>query len=484
MMPHIGERRNAMPPPDRLSEAAVNLAHAFAKRLKQLKKIDGKKKRRLLSGIVAGIFLIAIFYNLLGPNAYAVVINGREVAVVESKQEIERTLEDILAEKGSEYSQEIKIANSIEYKKVRVKSGELTEPQLLKLILESNITLQAAATTIIVNGEPLVTVAGENSAHTVLEELKKSYLPVEETARIYEVKFREDITFSSNQMDLREVLTPEEALAKLKGTEIIDSEYEVQKGDSLWLIARKYNLLVDDIRAANPDIKGERLDIGQKLKLTREEPLVNVIVVYEQELTEKIPFQVRYENNSNLMRGQERIKTAGSSGEQRVVCRFVTENGLKTEETVLEREVLKEPVTQVVERGTRLIMASRSGGSGQLAWPLRGSITSRYGSRGGEFHHGIDIAGSRGDPVTAAESGTVITASYVGTYGNLVIIDHGDNIDTRYAHLSGFAVKVGDKVERGQVVGYVGTTGRSTGPHLHFEVRIGGSSQNPLNYLN
>lgn len=116
-------------------------------------------------------------------------------------------------------------------------------------------------------------------------------------------------------------------------------------------------------------------------------------------------------------------------------------------------------------------------------WPVQGRITSHYGARWGSFHHGIDIGVPYGTSIRASRSGTVTFAGWRGNYGILVIVDHGGGAATWYAHLSRTAVSSGQWVERGQVLGYVGTTGRSTGPHLHFEVRINGESRNPLNYL-
>lgn len=118
-----------------------------------------------------------------------------------------------------------------------------------------------------------------------------------------------------------------------------------------------------------------------------------------------------------------------------------------------------------------------------LIWPTEGSVTSGFGQRWGRLHAGIDIGASTGTPIYAANSGEVIHAGTQGAYGKLVIIDHGDSFHTAYAHQSDIATSVGASVDRGELIGYVGSTGRSTGPHLHFETRVNGSPENPLNYL-
>jgi murein DD-endopeptidase MepM/ murein hydrolase activator NlpD len=118
-----------------------------------------------------------------------------------------------------------------------------------------------------------------------------------------------------------------------------------------------------------------------------------------------------------------------------------------------------------------------------IIWPLRGPVTSEFGPRWGGFHPGIDIAAPSGTPIHAAKAGTVIFAGYNGGYGNFVCIDHGGGFTTCYAHQSRIAVSDGQQVSQGQVIGYEGSTGYSTGPHLHFETRINGNPQNPRRYL-
>jgi len=122
-------------------------------------------------------------------------------------------------------------------------------------------------------------------------------------------------------------------------------------------------------------------------------------------------------------------------------------------------------------------------GTGQLVWPTSGSISSNYGPRNGRMHQGVDISAPHGTAIVAADSGTVVTSTYAGGYGNYIVIAHGNGTTTLYAHMSSRAVGVGASVSKGQYIGSVGSTGNSTGPHLHFEVSVNGSRVNPLGML-
>ncbi|HET9938756.1 MAG TPA: peptidoglycan DD-metalloendopeptidase family protein [Gaiella sp.] len=122
-------------------------------------------------------------------------------------------------------------------------------------------------------------------------------------------------------------------------------------------------------------------------------------------------------------------------------------------------------------------------GNGILAWPVSGAVVSGFGMRWGRMHEGIDITASMNTPVHASAAGRVINAGWLGGYGNLVVVDHGGGLSTAYAHNTSFAVSVGDTVSAGQVIAYSGSTGNSSGPHVHFEVRVNGSAVDPLGYL-
>jgi murein DD-endopeptidase MepM/ murein hydrolase activator NlpD len=116
-------------------------------------------------------------------------------------------------------------------------------------------------------------------------------------------------------------------------------------------------------------------------------------------------------------------------------------------------------------------------------WPVNGPVVSGFGMRWGRMHEGIDISASSGTPIRAAAAGTVIHAGWLGGYGNLVVVDHGDGLSTAYAHASSILVGLGQQVAQGETLSLVGSTGNSSGPHLHFEVRVNGSAVDPLFYL-
>jgi murein DD-endopeptidase MepM/ murein hydrolase activator NlpD len=148
-----------------------------------------------------------------------------------------------------------------------------------------------------------------------------------------------------------------------------------------------------------------------------------------------------------------------------------------------------EALAQVSAQLASRIQSSQSSSSpvpragGALMWPVSGPVTSPFGWRWGRMHEGIDIAVPTGTPVHAAQSGRVIFAGWMGGYGNLVVIDHGGGLATAYGHNSSIAAGNGQSVAQGQVIAYAGSTGNSTGPHLHFEVRVNGAAVDPLGYL-
>lgn len=188
------------------------------------------------------------------------------------------------------------------------------------------------------------------------------------------------------------------------------------------------------------------------------------------------------QDDDSIYMGEEVI-LEGEEGQKDVYKEVVYEGLTKVDEKVLKEKVLKEPVATVVRKGSRNPYYD---GITFLGRPLNGGyISSYYGEkRATSYHKGLDIANNLGEDVMSAFEGKVIFAGYNnGGYGNLVIIQHSDDMKTYYAHLNDLYVSEGQQVKKGEIIGAVGSTGYSTGPHLHFELRIDENPVNPLSYI-
>ena len=163
---------------------------------------------------------------------------------------------------------------------------------------------------------------------------------------------------------------------------------------------------------------------------------------------------------------------------------FVAEaDSLAAESAALAAQIAAAQSTPAAASASSTTAPAPPPSGGQLGWPVAGPVVSGFGPRWGRMHEGIDIGVGSGTPVHAAAAGTVIHAGWLGGYGNLVVIDHGNGLSTAYAHNSSFVVGRGATVGRGFVIALSGNTGNSSGPHVHFEVRVNGAAVDPLGYL-
>jgi len=199
--------------------------------------------------------------------------------------------------------------------------------------------------------------------------------------------------------------------------------------------------------------------------------------------------QVAADQAAQLTAAQRAQQAAHAELQKRIVDLRKESTDLAAQESGIEALIARAQAARSAAVGSAPSAGSAGAGSAGLTvsgagliWPIHGPVTSEFGPRWGGFHPGIDIAPPYGTPIAAAKNGVVIYAGPEGGYGNFVLIDHSGGLVTGYAHQSRLAVAQGQTVTQGQVIGYEGSTGDSTGPHLHFEVRINGSPQNPRSY--
>ena len=282
-----------------------------------------------------------------------------------------------------------------------------------------------------------------------------------------------------------EDVTPlQEAIEQVTKEEEKDKIYEVVAGDTLSQIAEDNGLTMDKLIDINPTIEdaGATIRVGDEIIVTSPEPELSVVRQEQQYYEEDYDAEVVYIDNDSWYTTEKVTRQEPSAGHRRVVAVVSYRNDSDTARDIQKEEVTIEAVPKIVERGTKIpptyikpISGGRlSSGFGRRNAPTKGASSN---------HKGIDWATPIGTAVMASCHGVVTKAGWGSGYGYVVYIEHGDGRQTRYGHLSKVLVSAGQKVSQGQKIALSGNTGRSTGPHVHFEILIGGSQVNPLNYL-
>ena len=300
-------------------------------------------------------------------------------------------------------------------------------------------------------------------------------------------------TFAEN-VEIRQELVPSDRIVNLGylaetlySTKQEEVTYTVVKGDTWSEIAEDHGMTSKELLAMNPGYDIDKIQIGEVLTLSAAVPYLTMTVVQREHYVEDVMYDIEYTDTANLYQGDYEVTSKGEYGAADVVANVTYVNGEETARTVLSSVTLKEPVTEQQLRGTKERPTWLP--TGTFRWPTSGRITSTFGGRaspggiGSTNHKGIDIANSYGTPIYAADGGTVTYAGWMGGYGYLVQINHGNGYVTYYGHNSSLLVSVGQHVYKGQQIARMGSTGNSTGNHCHFEVRYNGVAKNPLNYL-
>lgn len=438
-----------------------------------------KQFKPLCIGLVAAVLMTTIWVWGIKTPAYAVYIDGKETFTVKSKSEVEAKLQELQKQEEKSSQVEMALGSKVEFKRVLASRGDLLAEEDLLRELKGNLQFQTAAVAIVADGKRITCLKEKKDAEALLAQLKKEYGTPGEGEKLLEVSFAEKVELKEVKVTAKDITTAKQAYDLITTGTPNPEKYAVQDGDCLWLIARRNDMYVDDIVKAN-HLETEKLSLGQELILVKSKPCISVMAKVEGEKTEVIPYTTKVITDSNAT-SSIRVTQAGKDGEKHIAYIATRTNGTVTKQEVTKEEILQEPVEKVLVKGTKVVqVASRGGGgTGELDWPAYGPISQYYKS----YHRAIDIAGKRGSAITAADSGYVTFAGWQGGYGNLIVVDHGNGMVTRYAHCDAFVASVGQKVSKGQTIAKLGNTGRSTGPHLHFEVIVYGSYKNPLNYL-
>lgn len=337
--------------------------------------------------------------------------------------------------------------------------------------------------------------------------------------RITNVKFTKNLDTVDAVVQPKEVLSVDQAVKYLNKGTLKEKKYTIKAGDVLGSIAQKHDMKTADLIKLNKNLKKNTvLQIDDELNVTETNPIVEVAVNFESKKNEKIPYKKVEEEDPNLPKGEKEVKTEGKEGKRVITETIQMKNGQVVKQKIKKKKLATKAIDEVIAIGTKEVVesvsespdtnenTSQSGstnagttksapkqsetvntpsrGSGQFTWPASGGyVSSQMGARWGRQHNGIDIARPSNRSIKAADSGVVAATGPLGGFGNRIVIDHGNGYQTLYAHLASIQVSPGQKVGRGSQIGVMGSTGNSTGVHLHFEVRKNGSLINPLSVL-
>lgn len=324
----------------------------------------------------------------------------------------------------------------------------------------------------------------ENTLESLLDEYRTG-------AQNETVAFENVITYEPGLYLSESIVEPESIIEIITSTKSVAIEHTAVEGDSPLRIADKYGMTIDELALLNPGFsENSTVYIGDTYLIQQEEPFLAVAVTRTEVYEESTSYDVEYYDDSSRYQGSSVIMQDGEYGTDRITAEVSYVNGIEVRRKVVSRVTVEEPTPKIVANGTKQPPANASISTvevGKMLWPVggNGGVISElpYGYGGYYGHQGMDIAASYGTPIYAAENGTVIMARWYSDYGNCIMIQHDNGIVTVYAHCSYIHVYEGQRVTQGEAIGDVGSTGRSTGNHLHFEVRINGVCMNPINYL-
>ena len=427
------------------------------------------------------------------PYALEVQVNGEAVGYV-ANEDVFNSAREAVQERIS-YAGTDKTQWTVEPTyTVTVAHKTMDENEMADAILKSASDEISEGTALYLDGELTAVCSDGTSLQSYLSSLLEPYEDPENPN--VTVGFNKDVTLENGIYFNESFQDEAEVENELSGVQQQEKIYTVQAGDTLWSIAQKNDLTFRELCDLNTNFKGAALtetsniQAGDELIVTKQEAMLEIRITKIETWQEEIPYTTETTKSSEYTVGTKKTTQTGENGIRSVTAqRVYNTDGVQLSQQILETTVIKEPVTEQIVVGTKKVTSSTSyiTGSGQFIWPVPGyrNCSRWYGGS----HKGVDICAAAGTPIYASAGGTVTKAGYnragAGNgYGNSIIINHGNGYTTLYAHCLSLVVHAGQSVKQGQLIGYVGSTGRSSGNHCHFEIRRNGSYIAPQNVFN
>lgn len=305
------------------------------------------------------------------------------------------------------------------------------------------------------------------------------------TLGIKSIDFNENVEVVKTYVDKDEISTLDAAIAEVTKEKETSKIYVVESGDTIGLVAQKNGLSVDELLKMNSSTlenENSMLHVGDELKVTSPEPELSILKTEEKYFADYYDAEVQYIDNDDWYTTEQKVLQEPEKGYRKMIADITYKNDEQVRVDIVYENIVKEAIPKIVERGTKTPPT--------YIYPVSGRVSSSFGKRkapkkgASTYHKGMDFAVPTGTAIRATSGGVVTKAGWGSGYGYVVYIRHPDGKESRYGHCSKVLVKAGQSVKQGEKIALSGNTGISTGPHLHFEILVGGSQVNPLKYLN
>ena len=416
---------------------------------------------------------------------YEYAYNGKVLGYVDTQEDVTNVL-NIAGEElnsvseGEEDTISFSAGDNISFKKVESSGKDIDDADATvnKLAYMTDIEVEAYG---IYDGNNLITIVeSQRTAENLLTVVKEIFGAPDEGMEVVSVEFKNPLEIKPVKVLLTSVQSSGTAQQQMTKGGKANFYHIVEEKETLGSIAKTFGVKRDAIYDADNENAVEAVEQGDKICIHKTVEPVSVELVETGRMREVIPYETIREDSEDYYIGDEVVGVEGVDGVQIFAGTLTKVAGTVTARDTESIEVITEKVDEVILVGiTERPKTAPTGVFKNPMLPGTYVVTSRPGYRWGRTHEGVDMGASTGTNVFASDGGTVVRASYYGGYGNCIDIEHADGWITRYGHLSYIGVSVGEKVYQGQYIGNVGSTGRSTGPHLHFETRHNGSFVNP-----
>lgn len=449
--------------------------------LEAVKFVKDRKKLFFGTALTAAAVLVGVLvYN------YAfgceIILNGKELGVVDNAGVFYSQLDNVDKNLKTWYSRDtLYFEQSLSIRNVFIKdrSKLVSKDECEEKIYGCELQLFCTGGVVLIDGQEAVKLSSVDEAQEAIDEAVNYFLygstDGSETIELKEYSMNQQLTAEERIIALGSEESIPDAVAILTNT--ADDTVKENARATAAEAAGTFETLTSKEYGAH-GLKSALAFRSENFSAAADTnaPLLSISTVKEVKYKADIPYTVTYTEDPNAYRGVETELSAGVNGVKEVHSVISYVNGQKVGEEILSETVISEPVAQVIGQGTMSIPAAYS--TGTFIMPATGMISAfdKPGSHAGGY--AVDIAASTGSPVYASDSGVVSMAGWTsGGYGNCILIDHAGGFQTRYAHLNSISVSVGQTVSQGEYIAGIGSTGYSTGPHLHFEIIYNGSQQ-------